>query len=1332
MFSSLLSQNKYTDVKIIETNSNYVILEFTPIFDTLKTINKGLEEFSILKFNDCIFSGSKNAGYPDIASRNITIGLPAVEGNSVEILSDGFETLNNINYLPSASHSRSKDSIGFNADYVKNENGYKKNSFYPENIVELMNVGIARENILGTLRIYPLQYNPVTKQLKKYSVIRVKIYFGINKTVKANTASSIAKKNNLLKNLIVNYDQSSGWTYTPQYNKITSVKNSVLNSGTWYKIEIDEDGIYKLDAAFFKNAGISLTNVDPRTLRVFGNGGGEVLEDPTVDRPNDLVECAVYASGESDGTFNDTDYFLFYGQGPNMWSYDGSAKKFRHFINHYSVSNYYFITFGGTDRGKRVSSFTSGIDPNPYKPETLPGKVFVEPEKINLLRSGKQWYGQALVSEYPSTTYLSGKLDGIISNGPVQYRVVCGAASSDQSYFKIEQNSQFLSNVYVNYPIGDDQLLQISDTTNFIAATTITDSKLNFKVTYVPNSSSDKGYFDWVEAFYKRSLTTSVDEIQFTTPDTIANVEYNLTGFSNSNILVFDVTDQNNMKLLSDGVISAGNIKFQYQSGNGKVFNLVAVGNNGLKTPAGTSKVTNSNLHGVVDGAELIVISPNDQDFLSEAQIYKAFRESSKKNPLKTIVINLDQIFNEFSSGKLDPGAIRDFIKYAFNNWTTKPKYVMLLGDGSYDPKNLYANTNPTQLNRIPVYENAESNNDISSYVTDDFYTRFIGNDLRGDIAIGRIPAITKAEVVTAIEKIISYEGSALDSWRNRLTFVADDGLTSDPAIDNGSDFTDQSESLAEYYTPQQFEKNKIYIVNYKTVVSSSGRTKPDANIDIIKAFNDGSLLINYVGHGNPEVWAHEGIMRNETTIPLLQNRDKLPFVVAATCDFGRFDDWKAQSGTELFVLKDGGGAIGVLSASRSVYANYNSEINREFITNLFTRDENSLFPKLGDVMFIIKQEYFSENDSKFHLIGDPSLRLDAPIDISEIDSINGNSAANTIQLKALEKVNMKGYVRGLSTKIKDSYNGQVQVSVHDAPKTVDITEGNGHFVFSQPGGIIYNGTCSIASGKFNMSFYIPKDISYENKNGKISMYFSNQDNDGYGYNSNIIIGGTDTAGVTDLTGPVINLYLNDRNFRSGDLVGSSPTLLVDLYDESGINTTGLGVGHRFEAFIDNSTDGITLNSYYRGKTDSYKEGTAEYKLESMSNGNHQLKVKVYDVFNNPSSGGLSFKVQDQSALSLTNVMNYPNPFKKSTKFTMQQNQDGAINVTIKVYTVAGRLIKVINDYGITSRFVQIEWDGRDEDGDEIANGVYLYKVITKTQDGKFTEEAFGKLSVLK
>jgi hypothetical protein len=1325
-----VSQERFNDITILEASSNFLVLEFSPIYDSIITKTIDNVDYQTYQFANNVFS-EKEQGSPAIASRYFTIGLPSELDNSIEIVSISFESIRTINYLPTPYFSNEEDSIGYTTIYRKDDKYYQTNNFYPENMVELLNIGVARDRILGTVRISPLQYNPVTGELKKYNRIKVKITF--NGNVNNNTINTSIKKDDILKDIILNYNQSLLWVIPLSLNKRVSVTNSVLSSGNWYKIEVKETGIYKLDATFFRNANIDMSNVDPRTIRIYGNGGAELDENPENTRFTDPEECAIYAFGEDDGTFNSNDYFLFYGESPNTWVYDGRGKKYRHFMNHYSTSNYYFLTFGGNGRGKRVERFESDKEGNPTRAINLSSKYFIEPEQTNINTSGRQWYSRPIMSNNPSANFQSGTLDGILYSEPILYRAVVAGNSTSKLYFVLYQSDILLDTITMYGTSGGYQTCTVSDTVEFLRISPITDNKLNFKLEFRPNSIADVAYLDWIEVFYKRGLSTSSDEFQFYTPDDDNSYEYNLSGFSNSNIYVFDVTEHNNLKLLSNGSISAGNISFQKKSTASRVSEIIAVGEKGYKSVVAVSRVVNSNLHGITDGADYIVVSPNDTSFLSLLESYKMFRENSKKNPLKTIVVNLDQIYNEFSSGKIDPTAIRNFLRYALDNWSIKPSYVMLFGDGSYDYKNITNSSNHSRSNRVPVWQTKESNHAVDSYTSDDFFVRLIGNNNRIDMNIGRLPVQTASDARNAIDKIIAYENSIPDPWRNKITFVADDGIGSG---DEGSQFTDDSERLVVNYIPKQFNLNKIYIVKYKTVVGVSGRTKPDAVVDIIKAFNDGTLLVNYVGHGNSGVWTHEGVFRNEITLPQLTNNGKYPLVVAATCGFGKYDDLDVQSGTELLVLQRNSGAIAVFAASRAVYINSTSVLNSDILGSLFLPKLDGSPFSLGEVMFRAKQQgsTYADNDKKFHLIGDPAVILNIPYNLSEIDTINGEvpSVTNVVDLKALNKVKLTGFIKHRNNILRPDYNGKINVTVYDAPKQERILEGIGIFNFETEGGIIYSGTCSIVNGRFETEFYVPKDISYEDRTGKMSMYFDDGYIDGFGYNSYFKIVGSQTSLNEDINGPVVNLYLNDRNFRNGDLVSESPLLIVDLFDESGINTTELGVGHRFEAFLDNSNNGISLSSYYKGQIDSYKEGTAEYKFSNLPNGNHTIKVKVFDVFNNPSSKDIGFKVENKQALSLQEVMNYPNPFSKSTKFTFHQNQDDPVDVSIRIYTVAGRLIKILNEYNLSSNFVQISWDGRDEDGDELANGVYLYKVILKTFDGKTTKESFGKLSILK
>jgi hypothetical protein len=283
-------------------------------------------------------------------------------------------------------------------------------------------------------------------------------------------------------------------------------------------------------------------------------------------------------------------------------------------------------------------------------------------------------------------------------------------------------------------------------------------------------------------------------------------------------------------------------------------------------------------------------------------------------------------------------------------------------------------------------------------------------------------------------------------------------------------------------------------------------------------------------------------------------------------------------------------------------------------------------------------------------------------------------------------------------------------------------------------GGVIFRGRISVTNGRFATDFVVPKDISYENKNGKVIIYFYNNNSDGIGYTNNIIVGGTDSTAVNDKHGPDMNIYFDNTGSESGELVNPNSTLIVKLSDNSGLNTTGTGVGHKLEGILnDNLSDPIDFTNYFTSNLNSGgKSGDINYKFNGLEPGQYKLSVKAWDVFNNYSEKTTYFSVVDGSGLTVRDVYNYPDPFTSSTTFTFQQNLDKPIDVRVKVYTVAGRLIREIKKENMLDKFVKIYWNGRDQDGNEIANGTYLYKVIVESVDGQYSKSVLGKLAVIR
>ena len=1101
-----------------------------------------------------------------------------------------------------------------------------------------------------------------------------------------------------------------------------------LGSGEWYEMNIQEAGIYKLDQSFLARSGISNSAIGAiSSVRIFGNGGemlSESIADPRADGLREIPRHVVDKNGN--GTFDQEDYVLFYGRGPHGWKYNPPAKTFSHWINYYSNANLYFMTFGGSN-GIGMDSLVSIPSVNPYEPADFQEMLYVEEERNNLLSSGRQWFGQLFDSETGTGAY-STLLPGYVSSKPATYRVTVLARSPQSGSFLVQENGQDLGSIFtgaVNVSSIEVEYAYKSPVVTFSRTGTLSGDRSVVRLTFNNTGSGARGWLDWLEILYRRRYEVVNDFLHFVSPDTNAIVRYSVAGLSSRDVMVFDVTDDVTARRITGLTVDPldpGMCSFDMPDSSGKIREYVVVGKNGTKTLATASRVNNTNLHAITGGAELVIVSP--REFRSEADRLAAHR--AQRDSLSVLVVNIEDVFNEYSGGLIDPLAVRDFLVAARSNWTMRPRYILLFGNGHYDYKNI---RNPAQ-NWILPYESLESVHQILSYASDDVLARLVQGDSRVTVGIGRLPAKSLDEARSMVDKIISYETSApLDPWRNRVLYIADDGLTS--TRDEGNIHTNQAEVLAQFYTPSSVEKKKIYIVEFPTVNSSSGRRKPAANAAIIDAMNRGSLIVNYTGHGNPQLWAHEAIFTRETSLPQLRNSDRLFLLVAATCDFARYDNPDEKSAGEQILTMSGGGAIGVVTASRAVYSFENSQFNNTMYSNLFARDSLGRPPRLGDAMFQTKQALFSTNDLKYHLFADPTMRLNLPPAAAHVDSLNGMPATGTVAVQALSRVGVGGEIKRPDNSLRSEFTGQAVLEMFDSKRRVPVPEW-GNYTFVVNGSLLYRGLVSVSNGAFRATIPIPKDVSYDNDQARISVYAWSGSDDAIGFTEAVTIAGTDSMAAVDSIGPLVEVFLQDEAFRSGDVVPPNPLLIARLYDQSGINTSTASVGHRLEAVLSRTLQTLDLTDSYRGDVDTYQSGTVQHTLRDLPEGRQSITIKAWDIYNNSTQTEVDFDVKLVSDLSMYQVFNFPNPVSQATVFTFQRNSTEPIDVTVKIFTVAGRLVDEIEVHSILDRFVQIPWDARDRNGDSLANGVYFYKIITSSMDRSSSREALGKLTMLR
>ena len=1304
------------DVRVLSETPNSIVIEFTPRYANRTVTGTDGVKYTRFEFHGAAFDPGES-GSPLVPFRPVLLQLPS-RRYSVEVLAQDYDDLTGIRAATRPSLQAIKG-FGFSPTYSSPKPKYLVSERVPRQSVELRNVGVSRGVILGTLRIYPVQFSLGRNEVRVFRRIVVRINF-TGGSVTAPVASSFLKS-----------QFPSQLVKTEQASSQILVSDSPLAQGDWYRMEVTETGIYRIDQSFLTKAGISLSAIgNINSIRIFGNDGQELPEDLNVPRPNGNVEIPrLVVDKNGNGVLDADDFVLFYGKSPRGWQYSPAEKTFHHYLNHYTEKNVYFLTFGGSVRGKNMDSTSSTSLAGGYKPTDTPGKIFVEDELKNLVSSGREWWGEEF--DNSKTFYVfTNSLPGIVSTKSTTYRFACLSRSSSVDTFTVQENGQPLGVSMLMYPIDlnsfEQEKAYRAPPYTFNRTGALPNDRSLLRIQFGPASQVAQGWLDWFEILYNRRLEADNDVLPFSSPDTSAVISYEISKFSSREIYVFDVTEHSAVRQVTNLAFDAADasiVRFQLNQTSGSVRELIAMGPKGYKTALNVKRIPNSNLHGNIVGADFIILTP--RDFSSEAQRLKAHREQTDQMTVSVVI--LDEVYDEFSSGNPDPIAIRDFLKYAQSTWKKVPQYVLLFGAGSYDYKNI---TTPA-TNWVPPYETLESNMQILTLASDDYFVFLDPNNQTISMAVGRLPIRSLTDAQTVVNKIISYESNtSFDSWRNKITFVADDGLTS-----TGDDFnthTDQSEQLAQLHTPDSFTKDKIYIVQYPTVNTSTGRRKPTANLAIDEAINAGTAILNWTGHGNTLQWAHENIFSIDQDFPLLNNKGKLFFLVAATCDYARYDNpppSDVSAGEQLLLMVDRG-AVAEVTPDRVVYSGDNAILNQAFYDNLLRTDAQGKPVRLGDAMWQTKQILNSTNDQKHHLLADPTMRLAVPRGVVSIDSVNGRAATSLVTAGALSKVRVTGSVKKSDGSTPVSLRGQALLEVYDAKRTVPVPIW-GDFSFVMNGSLIYRGQVSVRNGQVQGTFPIPKDVSYGNDRSRIALYASNDSTDAVGYTENFSITGTSVAAV-DTTGPSMKIYFDDQTSHTGGVISPDATMIVDLADSSGINTSTAGIGHKLEAVLDGSKNTIDLTGSYRGNLDTYQSGQIRYQFTALPEGRHAIAVKAWDIYNNSSSAEAFFEVRATSQLSLYDVFNVPNPFARSTTFTFQRTSNDPIDIEIKVYTVAGRLIQTLEASSVVDRFVQIPWDGRDRDGSELGNGVYLYRVIAKSLDRTSTSEVIGKLAVLR
>lgn len=1110
---------------------------------------------------------------------------------------------------------------------------------------------------------------------------------------------------------------------------------SVMSSGQWHELEISSTGVYKITYGMLSEIGLSPESIDPKQLKIYGFGGQELPQANSAQRFSDIPENAIWVAGQADGRFDTEDYILFYAVAPKGIIIDQQNRQLQHAINPYTDKSHYYLCLSAGE-GKRLSKAISPAT-STASFDYFDDLLYIEPEEINVLYSGREWfsspYGITTTKEFPFS------VEGLVAGAQGKATLKAMGRSEDGCAFGLALNSTTigelsLPGIFISrYGLWGSVREQTFDFT--LPSGT---SEIIATTTFQKRKNGDLGYLDYMRLQVPRKLQRYGTQTSFRVlaSGAVNSASFNIANMSASS-MVWEVS-QAQQVISHDFELNGSTATFSANT-NGQIPTFVAFEPQNLPLPTWTGSIANQNLH-ELEASNLLIVTV--QALQSEALRLASFRE--QQDGLTTQVVLLSDIYKEFSSGRADITAIRDFIRMLYlrseQGGGKELRYVLLFGDASYDYKG-YSSAENTNI--IPTYQSYNSTDPLNTYSSDDYFA-FMSEEEGAweetgsststhtmDIGVGRLPAQNIAEAKLFVDKLIHYQSSplCLGNWRQRLAFAADDGDLATHQRDADSLANTVERLQASYHT------QRIFVDAYEQVNQGNGKRSPAAKAALVKSIEDGALVVNFTGHGSETGWTSEGIMDNPTA-QRLQNYNQLPLFVTATCEFGRYDDPVRDSGAEVLLKNEEGGAIGLLTTTRPVFSFSNFRVNRAFYNALF-EPINSEMPRLGDILRLTKNNSISGvNNRNFALLGDPSMRLAYPQNQVALTQINGATANTGDTLKALLPVNIKGEVRegGL---LDTGFNGELEVVVYDRPaqlQTFGDDEENIKMPYQEFKHVLYRGKTRVSNGLFSFDFVVPKDIAYDYGWGKIQLYAQSNTEvkDAQGH-LNVRIGGTATVPADDAP-PMIEGWLGDMSFQPNGEVSRQPLIIVHANDANGLNISGKGIGHDLQATIDNEAQyTYILNDYLEFEEGSFQEGWAYFQMpDQLSPGKHELHLQVFDTHNNPAEVVIPFVVKQ--AITLDFKQNWPNPFSSSTTFSFSHDRTGDdLSVTINIYNMQGGLAATLQRNIFKSEGeIDLFWNGKDGIKQPLQEGFYIAELQLQSLIDGETIRAKRKMVVVR
>ena len=1076
-------------------------------------------------------------------------------------------------------------------------------------------------------------------------------------------------------------------------------RQSVLAEGKWVKISIAEDGMYRLTRSAIKSMGFA----HPDNVRLYGHGGHRLSEvsNPATEY-DDLEEVPLYKAG--------ADTWLFWGNGVLYWN--GNTRV----INPYATKGCYFLTEAEEPAAMDTLASTSA----PLATyNSFPDHVLYEKDEYAWFHGGRNLYDNVNYANGNSHTY---KLTTTNSLGDERLAVVFTAAASTSTELATTVNGT---------PLGTTTISELSSYTYAMQSSRTMDvssyangAEWTIRLT---TTAGNPARLDYLALHYTRALKPDQGFVAFSAP-TSGAAQFDIAG---TGLQVMRIGEPGEPACLVQGRQQGDTLSVDVDDASRRYVAFDPTYAFPQPTVAGT--VENQNLH-ALDSLDMVIIIPTSNKLKAAAErLAEAHRQYQG---LRTAVVRADQVYNEFSSGTPDATAYRRLMKMLYDRALSDdvaPRYLLLFGDCAWDNRMLSAawrNYSPDDF--LLCYESENSLSDIKCYVMEDYFGLLDDGEGKRmttdktDLGVGRFPVTNVADADVMVQKTIAHlTNDNAGSWKNIVCFLGDDG--------DENDHLEKADEVAEGVVKDnpEMEVRKIMWDAYPRVSTLTSNTYPEVTRLVKEQMDEGALVMNYTGHAATYCFSHELVIKLEDFAAY--QGTKLPIWVAAACDVMPFDGLVENMG-ETAVLNPKGNAVAFFSTARTVYASQNLYMNQWFMHYLLATDGEGRRYRVGDAVRLAKNHLIddsielSENKLHYALLGDPALTFGAPTNRVRLDSINGLplSADEPMQLQAGQQVRMVGHIENAQGDSLTAFDGILSARVYDNLETITCKNNAGAstpFRFTTREKVLFNGQDSVTCGRFAISFVVPVDINFSNEAGRAVFYAITNERgaEANGYSEDFTVGGINPT-ADDTQGPDIFAYLNNEDFENGDHVNTTPYFVAQLHDDSGINYSGIGLGHDLQLTIDgDASKTYTLNDSYTSEFGDHTRGTVAFSIPQLAPGTHQLVFRAWDVLNNTSAATLDFLVDASVKPVMLNLTASQNPALASTSFIVSYNLPGTdCDLLIEVFDFAGRILwssRQTANSG-TGQY-SVPWNLTTNAGTRLGAGVYLYRATMRNGNSK-------------